>query len=165
MNVTDERTPQETRTPSGFVIDRCGYCFIPEGVTCIPYHEFMGTNVIHVHLPSTMRVIGASAFRECESLTTVIMNDGLEAIEHSAFERCWMLSSIKLPESLRVIESSAFEKCVSLTAVDLPDSLAHIGSLAFSDCTNLESVHMGCETTLGDAVFLNTEATIEERRR
>lgn len=127
-------------TPSGFSIDKCGYCFIPEGVTYIPYHEFMGTDVAYVYLPSTVNTIGASAFRECQNLTTVVLDEGLEVIEHSAFERCSKLTSVDLPDTLRAIESSAFEKCVSLREIIIPETLEYLGSLAFTGCSKLESI-------------------------
>ena len=70
-------------------------------------------------IPSDIKIIGGSAFRDCSGLT-----------------------SISLPLSLTSIGWYAFYGCSGLTSVDLSGctSLTSIGSYAFQNCSALESV-------------------------
>ena len=49
----------------------------------------------------------------------------------SAFSNCRSLTSITIPESVTSIESSAFYGCSSLTSITIPESVTSIGREAF----------------------------------
>jgi hypothetical protein len=56
------------------------------------------------------------------SLTTAILNDGLEEIGKWAFASC-ALVRIDIPPSVREIDETAFEECSNLTAVQFCDEI------------------------------------------
>ena len=84
--------------------------------------------------------IGHSAFSWCNSLTSVVIPEGVTSIENFAFDECSALTSVVFPKSLTSIGSWAFRNCSALTSVVFPESLTSIGSHAFSGCSALTSV-------------------------
>jgi hypothetical protein len=105
------------------------------GFTYFPYLEkieFINTNNI--------RSVGANAFSDCSSLTTINLPDSLKSIGVNAFRYCSSLTTINLPDSLTSIGDSAFGDCSSLTTINLPDSLTSIGDYAFWHCSSLKNV-------------------------
>jgi hypothetical protein len=65
------------------------------------------------------------------AVETVIISDGVIAIEPSAFQQQRALSAVKLPKSLRAIGSQAFQGCRQLANIDLPDGLVSLGEFVF----------------------------------
>ena len=86
--------------------------------------------------PPSVRAIEANAFRYCISLTTAILNDGLEVIGKGAFYFC-ALVRIDIPPTVRVIKDWAFYDCSYLTTAILNDGLKVIEEEAFHDCSSL----------------------------
>ena len=70
--------------------------------------------------------IGEEAFRGCESLTSVVIAEGIQYIGQQAFANCCALTSATLPDSLYSIEDSAFQGCPdALTFVVIQYSKGH----------------------------------------
>ncbi|MBQ4586901.1 MAG: leucine-rich repeat protein [Clostridia bacterium] len=84
--------------------------------------------------------IGNSAFKNCDSLTSVIIGDSVTSIGESAFEGCTSLTSITIPDSVTSIGYSAFYDCDLLTSVIIPNSVTTISSYAFYNCNSLTSI-------------------------
>ena len=84
--------------------------------------------------------IGYSAFSWCNSLTSVVIPEGVTSIENFAFDECSALTSVVFPKSLTSIGSYAFRDCSSLTSVVIPEGVTSIGNSAFSGCSSLTSV-------------------------
>ncbi len=84
--------------------------------------------------------IGGSAFRECTSLTSVVIGDSVTSIGTAAFYKCTNLTSINIPDSVTSIGGNAFCYCPSLTSIKIPDSVTSIGSYAFAVCDSLTSI-------------------------
>ena len=70
-----------------------------------------------VTLPSSLREIGESAFRNCKSLSSITIPDSVTKIVWCAFFAVTSLSSITIPITVTSIEGYAFQKCNSLTAI------------------------------------------------
>lgn len=70
---------------------------------------FKGSEVQHVTLPSTLRILGDDVFRNCESLKRVTFRDDscLELIGNSCFSACG-IEEIAIPSSVVTIGSGAF---------------------------------------------------------
>jgi hypothetical protein len=98
------------------------------------------SDVTNFKVPEGVTNIGAETFESCESLTDVVLPDGLTEIEDGVFAYCTGLSSIKIPASVNKIGKSAFEGCESLTDVVLPDGLTEIEDDVFACCTGLSSI-------------------------
>lgn len=75
-----------------------------------------------------------------ESITSVIVPDGVTEIGWGAFEGCTSLTSIDIPNSVTKIGHGAFKGCTSLTSIDIPDSVTEIGDGAFLRCTSLKKI-------------------------
>ena len=91
------------------------------------------------------------------SITKVVIKDGVTSIGDYAFKDCTSLTSITIPDCVTNIGNSAFGNCTSLTSVTIPDSVTYIGASAFEDCTSLASVTIpNCEMIIDPYAFDNT---------
>ncbi len=123
------------------------------------------------------------AFKDCTTLTTIVLPNSLSTIDSSAFSGCTSLTSITIPDSVTSIGEDAFYGCTSLTRFNgkfasednrclifdeklvafaraglteyaIPDSVTSIGSSAFKGCTSLTSVTIpDSVTTIGKYAF------------
>ena len=76
-----------------------------DGYTVVRVRGFVSNPYIKsVTLPSTVKVIGCSAFQNCKNLSSVKLNNGLEKIEESAFFLCPKLRTLTIPKSVKEIE-------------------------------------------------------------
>ena len=105
-----------------------------------------------VTLPNGLTKIGASLFQECTALESVTIPSSVNTIGDSAFYGCRSLTTITLPEGLTTIGTQAFEYCSSLVSIIIPDSVTSIGSYAFHNCQALKTVKLS-----------NSLISIEER--
>lgn len=99
---------------------KCGFSaelVIPEGVTEIPVECFQQAELSSVFLPSTIKILGASAFYGQTRLTDITLPEGLVAIERSAFYNCKTLQRLELPSSLQTIQGNAFQKCTGICSI------------------------------------------------
>lgn len=104
-----------------------GDVIIPERVTC----EGETYDVIS---------IGAYAFTDCPSLTSVRIPKSVTNIERCAFHRCTGLTSVTIPNGITNIGSTAFAYCTSLKSISLPKSLTDIGDNIFYVCSSLTDI-------------------------
>ncbi len=103
--------------------------------------------------------INDDAFRNCSSLSTVVLPEDLKTIGDYAFFKCSSLSSVDLQdcEKLSSIGVSAFYGCSSLNKVEFAKGLTKIGMLAFSR-SGLEQVTVP-ETTA--SLYMGSNAFYE----
>lgn len=103
----------------------------------------------HIEIPSSIKynkqiipvtVIGASAFRECKALKTVVLPDSIEEIRHNAFTNCFSLERIIIPPKVREIKYGTFYNCINLRSAILHDNICNIEMSAFYNCKSLESI-------------------------
>ena len=105
-------------------------------------------------IPSSVTIIGDSAFSGCESLASVTIPDSVREIEDEAFRDCVSLKEITIPDSVREIEDEAFRDCNSLVSVVIPDSVREIGDRTFMVCDSLESITIPASVReIGDNAF------------
>lgn len=104
---------------------------IPEGYDRLGDNAFKGQSKVETFkLPSTLKLIGNSAFENCGALTSITLNEGLENIGEQAFVGT-NLTDITLPSTLRIINDAAF---AGLKIMDLKFNagLKYIGNSAFA---------------------------------
>ena len=104
--------------------------------------------------------IGACAFYDCNSLTSITIPNSVTSIGNRAFYNCESLTSITIPNSVTSIDWQAFCYCTGLTTVTIGNGVTNIegvmsiGSEAFAECANLTSVAIGnCVKTMYRRAF------------
>ncbi|HAE45627.1 MAG TPA: hypothetical protein DCG37_08570 [Lachnospiraceae bacterium] len=75
-----------------------------------------------------------------DSVTKVVVENGVTNIGYYAFSSFTKLSEVVLPESLKEIGGYAFGLCSSLTGLTIPAGVTSIGDAAFQGCKNLSSI-------------------------
>jgi hypothetical protein len=86
------------------------------------------------------------------------------SIGNIAFRNCYSLTSVIIGNNVTSIGNWAFDGCHSLTNMTIPDSVTRIGSFAFRGCSSLKSITFegNAPSSLGTDVFkyLSIGATI-----
>lgn len=119
---------------------------------------FSKLNVKSVTIPSSVKTIGANAFKQCKQLEKVYFysegnKQGCETIGDYAFSECTSLVDLDLPKSLREIGAFAFEY-TALKSLDLPHYVVKVGAFAFNTCTELKNVSVAVNLAeVGDGAF------------
>ena len=116
---------------------------MPAGLECIEGTCFAGSGLEEVQFPAGLKVVGAEAFRDCESLRHAELNEGLKVfgekwncggneLRGMAFA-CSEIKSVRIPSTLKIIEAYTFAGCNSLKTVELSEGLEKIGVGAFTE--------------------------------
>lgn len=107
-----------------------------------------------VILPTGLKELGQSAFKECNKLKHLTLSPALETIHESTFHNCDSLRIVNIPEGIKRINASAFYSCDSLTTLSLPSTLIELGKYAFSGAGLLTNVTIPeGVTTLPTGIF------------
>lgn len=77
-----------------------------------------------------------------QTITSVVIPDGVETIEKFAFYNSEILRKVTLPETCKKIGQSAFENCGMLESVNF-DNVSIISDYAFYKCTSLSCESLG----------------------
>lgn len=109
--------------------------------TNVPWYS-QKESITAVIISEGVTSIGKHAFKGCTNLAEVEIAEGVTTIGYGAFEKCTALLSVDLPESVDSIEQSAFMGCSSLKKVDFPSTLTTFGWGVFSSCKNLKDVEL-----------------------
>ena len=135
---------------------------IPESVRKISNYAFGESSIQSVTIPKSVRSIGASAFCDCENLTSVTFQDREDAsgIELNIFSNSCNITNVAIPRCVARIAFVLFEdtlwlkKLGEFATVDqflikyqgrkenvvIPEGITEIGRGTFRDCANLQSV-------------------------
>ena len=131
-----------------------GYEKRPDGTLAITSYKGEETQL---HIPAKIgkypvTAIGASAFSTNRSgrrwqqlvalygIQSVIIPEGVTAIEGWAFYGCKNMAQIKLPDSLTQIGEEAFACCKSLVEIAVPENVVSVGYAAFCGCDELRRI-------------------------
>lgn len=136
---------------------------IPSTVINIGYSAFKKcTNLTSITVPKNV-ILGDLVFRECTSLKSAILGEGMTSIPTSTFYGCTKLTTVKIPNTVTKIDIFAFSK-TNIKEVVLPEGLTEIGQDAFSNCKALTSIYIPSTVkTVGRYAFkgcTNLTATI-----
>ena len=115
-------------------------------------NKYLGTDT-EVTVPEEVTETG-SAFKDCKTVTKVVLPAGLTKLESNIFSGCTGLKEIAIPEGVTSIGSGAFRDCEALTELALPQGLKKIESYVFIGCTGLSYIDIpdGVETIDGHIV-------------
>ena len=133
-----------------------GALVIPDAVKTIRSHAFSYTNISSVQLPSSMQIIGESAFCACSSLSgKLILPHTVTYIGSYAFISCSFTGNLILPETLEYIGPMAFFHSGKYSGgLRIPDKIKVIKTNAFGsnwlypftgvlDLNNVEKIESG----------------------
>jgi hypothetical protein len=138
-----------TRTFGAFRVDSNGGPFRPNRV-----------NVVSIVVPEGLMQLGQYAFEKFTNLRTVILHEPLEDIGASAFADCISLTSIDLPATFAYSYTGIFQRS-GLVSIVIPENSAGkdqtVNSSAFRDCPDLESITYSSNVkTLGNTILFKS---------
>jgi len=116
--------------------------FVIEGGTLVKYR---GTET-NVSVPSTVEVIGESAFEDKTGVELVVVPNSVKKIEAYAFWGCDNLDTVVLGKGMTEIGDYTFAGCKGLEQMVIPSNITSIGIQAFGDCENMTDISIPEET-------------------
>ena len=130
--VGDLIIPEKVADEDGqeYTVTRIGNQALPTKQNDVDY----GNRISSVKIPSTVTVIGESAFTLEDTLTRVEIPASVTDIERWAFYWCTNLTDIKIEENskLTIIKSSAFSACKKLESFTIPQGVTALWEKAFN---------------------------------
>lgn len=90
-----------------------------------------------IRLPK-LNIVPPAAFQGSKKLEYADVS-GAESIDYAAFSQCESLSEILVSEGLKMIGTHAFEK-TALVSFDMPDAATSLGLGIFEECVQLEHI-------------------------
>ena len=116
-------------------------------VAYIGKRAFSGTKILSVTIKGKLNEygrglsIGESSFSECNSLTSVKIEEGVTSIGYCAFYKCANLTNVVVGDDVLSISAQAFQNSPNLTTVYLGKSVGSIGASAFFGCKKLKDFY------------------------
>lgn len=132
---------------------------LPKGLKKVPnYFAYWNKSITSITIPSSVTIIGDSAFEGCPSLTSITIPSSVTNIESSAFIGCSKLTSINVNTSnteYTSINGVLYNKNKTTliacpggkTSVSFPSSVTSIGLYAFEECSKLTSITIPSSVT------------------
>ena len=130
---------------------------IPEGYDRVGNEAFANSLITNINFPTTLTLIGESAFYNCTNIASITLNKGLENIGKKAFMGT-SLTALNFPSTLKIIHDEAFRDCYvynlkfnaglrfigkgafalpnykrAETTLEIPASMRYIGAIAFGN--------------------------------
>ncbi len=106
--------------------------------------------------------IGARSFIGFSRVTEVILPASVSSIGERSFSGCTALARVELPLYLTDIEEGAFFSCGALCEILLPNGCRSVGAYAFASCEKLKRVVLPQTlVTLGEYAFFGAAALTE----
>jgi len=96
------------------------------------------------------------------SITKVVIEEGITSTGAYAFSNTKNLVSIQLPSSLIYLVGASFFNCTGLPSLDVPEGVRFIGMGAFDGCRSLTSVSFPASVvSVGIDLFLDAHKVVE----
>ena len=113
----------------------------PEGDIIIP------STVIYEREEYKVIKIESSIFWNCNKITSVVVEEGVQSIDWQVFQGCTKLQTVVFPNSLTNMDDNIFSGCKKLTNVTLSNQLTKIPSGTFWECESLQSIEIPSTVT------------------
>lgn len=142
-----------------FTIDGTGAMPPYDVPNAYPWHE-LRDSITEIVIAEGITEIGMTAFAGCTNLTTLQLPNSLTWIGEGAFSGCSILSSVEISKNITVIGDYAFQNCSGLQSIVIPDSVINIYTSAFNSCSSLKKITFeGDVPTIHESAFSNVIAT------
>ena len=92
-----------------------------------------------------------------DTVTTVIIPEGVESIGEYAFANMTNLTTVVLPSTLTKIDQGAFYGCPKLTTITGLENVKFINQYAFADCDLTGSISLDSCVAIANNAFANNE--------
>ena len=83
-----------------------------------------------------------NAFKDCEYIETININDSISTIGNSAFDGCKALKSFNVPNGIKTIGNYTFRNCENAVKITIPDTVNDIGISAFEGCKSIKEINI-----------------------
>ena len=142
------QAPRQTQEPP---ISSTDFTLSQDGKTLVRWNNTTRTTLDMKSHPllSQVTTIGFQAFKDCNSLKTIIFPETLTTIKGYAFSGSG-LESIAIPETISYIGDYAFSNCNRLVSASIPKSANSLGIFIFENSTNLKEVTYGPTIVKGE---------------
>ena len=146
---------QTSNTPWNSYREMIKFISFNEGLTSIGARAFEDcSSLTSIEIPNSVTSIGNAAFAGCHSSTSVTIGNSVTSIGDDAFNWCNGLTSIEIPNSVTSIGGRAFVNCLSLTSVTISNGVTNIGNYTFASCRSLTSIELpNSITSIGSFTF------------
>ena len=102
---------------------------------------YRNETVTSVVIPDGVRYVGRGTFEKCKTkLKKVVMTDSVTYLGAGAFMECYNLEEVVLSNNIKVFDFYAFELCYSLKKLNIPNNLEIVGCLSMSGCASIEEL-------------------------
>ena len=136
-------------------------CYSNSTIACTG-GAFQGTSIETVLIPSSITVIPAGAFQNCQNLTKVVLPETMKMLSAACFAGCIKLSDINIPEGITDLasytvygyRSYVFGGCTMITNFEIPSGVTRLASGCFMN-SGLESVSVPSTCLNLDEACLN----------
>ena len=124
-----------------------------------PWHEweeydYINESISKVIIEDGVTSIGNYAFYDCISLKEIEISESVTGIGNSAFAYVEGLEEIEIPSKVVSIGEEAFIGCSNLKRIEIPSNVGSIGSGAFRGCSNLKRIEIPQSVTrISDGMF------------
>ncbi|MCR5702830.1 MAG: leucine-rich repeat domain-containing protein [Lachnospiraceae bacterium] len=111
----------------------------------IPQYAFRDIETIEsVVFADTLTEIGVSTFSNCSNLKHINFPDSIQTVGGSAFTDCCLLEGIEVGKNshLKTISNGAFKNCEALTSFHFPEGMESLADYAFYGCCELNDIYI-----------------------
>lgn len=122
-------------------------------VASIGEGAFDSSGLTTLRLPKISGGIEKNAFRNCENLKKVTIDNGVTSLPSGCFQGCPSLDNVTIPQSITELPEYCFSGCTSLRNIKLHSNLAKVGNNCFSGCTSLTALPQPHYYSSGDYAF------------
>ncbi|MDR1258934.1 MAG: leucine-rich repeat protein [Tannerellaceae bacterium] len=138
VRLSDINFPQSITGINGSAFYNCNKLAsftVPANLKEIGKFAFQFCGLTTITIPGSMADAewGSHVFADNNSLTGVVIGEGIEHLEIGVFSGCWSLESASLPASFKIIVQDMFKDCKALKVLEVPAGVTSIGGSAFNN--------------------------------
>ena len=112
-------------------------------VKIIKKGAFYNSGIVELTIPKSVETIEKSAFEENKMMTSINFQSeesNLKEIQMRAFKNCFSLTSVIIPDSVQIVGAKAFEGCQKMQTIIFGSSVSEIGQHALMKCKSLKTI-------------------------